>query len=363
MYSPAASSSETLLRTVRAPKRFVTPLRLSTVESYSMNRRTLLAAFVVYGVRPPIARAQRQAKVHRIGVLSARKVPSLDADPSFAAFFAGMRELGYVRGKDFVVEYRSADGDYERLPQLAAELVALQVDVILAAGGPTVAAAQKATTSIPIVIGTAGDPVGSGFVRSLARPGGNITGLTDVAADMGFKLLDTLLSAVPGLTHVGVLMNPGNPSHASYLASIDDGARRARVRVLRASARNAREIEAAFDLMVREKVRGAIALTDPAFNPELERIAALAARHRLPCISGHRQYVHAGGLISYGVDFAHNFHRAATYVDKILKGASPAELPVEQASRFELAVNLKAAKALGLSIPGAVLVRADEVVQ
>jgi len=328
-----------------------------------MNRRTLLGALAAYGVCPPLARAQRRAGVHRIGILSARKIPSLDADPQFAAFFAGMRELGYARGKDFVVEYRSADGDYERLPQLAAELVALQVDVILAAGGPTVAAAQKATRRIPIVIGTAGDPVGSGFVQSLARPGGNITGLTDVAADMGFKLLDTLLSAVPGLSRVGVLANPGNPSHASFRASIDDGARRARVTVLHAAARNAREIGPAFDLMVREKVRGVIALPDPAFNPEQERIAALAAKHRLPCVSGHRQYVHVGGLVSYGVDFAHNFHRAATYVDKILKGANPAELPVEQSSRFELAVNLKAAKALGLSIPGAVLVRADEVVQ
>jgi putative ABC transport system substrate-binding protein len=328
-----------------------------------MKRRTLLAALAAYSACPPLARAQRRAKVHRIGILSARKIPSLDADAQFAAFFAGMRELGYARGKDFVVEYRSADGDYERLPQLAAELVALQVDVILAAGGPTVAAAQKATRRIPIVIGTAGDPVGSGFVQSLARPGGNITGLTDVAGDMGFKLLDTLLSAAPGLSRVGVLVNPGNPSHPSYLASIEDGARRARVTVLRAAARNAREIGPAFDLMAREKVRGVIALPDPAFNPEQERIAALAAKHRLPCVSGHRQYVHVGGLISYGVDFAHNFHRAATYVDKILKGANPAELPVEQSSRFELAVNLKAAKALGLSVPGAVLVRADEVVQ
>lgn len=328
-----------------------------------MNRRTLLAALAAYGVYPSPARGQRQAKVHRIGILSARKISSLDADPQFAAFFAGMRELGYVRGKDFIVEYRSADGDYERLPQLAAELIALQVDVILAAGGPTVAAAQKATSRIPIVIATAGDPVGSGFVRSLARPGGNITGLTDVAADMGFKLLDTLLSAVPGLSPIGVLMNPGNPSHPTYLASIDDGAHRARVSVLRAPARNASEIEPAFNLMVREKVRGVIALTDAAFNSELEQIAALAARYRLPCVSGHRQYVHAGGLISYGVSFPHNFHRAATYVDRILKGVNPADLPVEQSSRFELAVNLKTAKALGLSIPDAVLIRADEVVR
>jgi putative ABC transport system substrate-binding protein len=328
-----------------------------------MNRRTLLAALALCGALPPIARAQRQAKVYRIGILSARKVPSVDDDPQFSAFFAGMRELGYVRGKHFVVEYRSADGEYESLPRLAAELVAVPVDVILAGGGPAVAAAQKATSRIPIVIATAGDPVGSGFVRSLARPGGNITGLTDVAADMGFKLLDTLLSAAPGVSRVGVLLNPGNPSHATYLASIEDGARRARVTVLRAPARTARDIDPAFESMAKENVRGVIALTDPAFNTEQERIATLAARHRLPCISGHRQYVHAGGLISYGVSFPHNFLRAATYVDKILKGANPADMPVEQSSRFELAVNLKAAKALGISIPNAVLIRADEVVR
>jgi putative ABC transport system substrate-binding protein len=328
-----------------------------------MNRRTLLAACAAYGLYAPLARAQPQGKVWRVGILSARKVPSLDADPQFAAFFAGMRELGYGRGKNLSIEYRSADGDYGRLPQLAAELVALNVDVILTAGAPTVAAAQKATTRIPIVIGTAGDPVGSGFVRTLARPGGNITGLTDVAADMGFKLLDTLLSAVPNLRHVGVLMNPGNPSHASFVASIEKGARGANVRVLRREARNELDIDAAFAAMAKEKVGGVIALTDPALNPHQQRIAALAAKHRLPCISGHRQYVHVGGLMSYGVDFAHNFHRAAAYVDKIFKGANPADLPVEQSSRFELAVNLKTAKALGLAIPGALLVRADEVVQ
>jgi putative ABC transport system substrate-binding protein len=330
----------------------------------AMRRRTLLAALAVYGLCAPLARAQeRQKKVWRLGILSARKVPSIDADPQFSAFFAGMGELGYLRGKNLSVEYRSADGDYERLPQLAGQLVALKVNVILVAGGPAVAAAQKSTTRIPIVMATAGDPVGSGFVRTLARPGGNITGLTDVAADMGIKLLDTLLSAVPGVTHVGVLANPGNPSHATYVNSIQHGARSVGAKVLRTEARNERDIEAAFGLMAREKVQGAIALTDPALNPQQRQIAALAAKHRLPCISGHRQYVHAGGLMSYGPDFAHSFHRAATYVDKIFKGANPADLPVEQSSRFELAVNLKAAKALGLTLPGALLVRADEVVQ
>jgi putative ABC transport system substrate-binding protein len=209
-------------------------------------------------------------------------------------------------------------------------------------------------------MGTAGDPVGSGFVRTLARPGGNITGLTDVAADMGFKLLDTLLSAYPACTSASP--EPGNPPTPPSRPASRKGLR-ANVRVLRRETRNERDIDAALAAMAKEKVSGVIALTDPALNPYQQQIAALAAKHRLPCISGHRQYVHAGGLMSYGVDFAHNFHRAAAYVDKIFKGANPADLPVEQSSRFELAVNLKTAKALGLAIPGALLVRADEVVQ
>lgn len=210
---------------------------------------------------------------------------------------------------------------------------------------------------------TAGDPVGSGFVRTLARPGGNITGLTDVAADMGFKLLDTLLSAVPGVTHVAVLLNPGNPSHATYVNSIQQGARSAGAKVLRVEARNERDIDSAFSMMAKEKVRGVIALPDPAFNTRQQQIAALAAKYRLPCISGYRQYVHAGGLMNYGPNFADSFRRAAAYVDRIFRGAKPGDLPVEQSTRFELAVNLKTARALGITIPGSVLVRADEVIQ
>lgn len=328
-----------------------------------MKRRTLLAAGAAYGLCMPLARAQPPGKVWRVGILSARKISSVETDAQFAAFFTGMRELGYVRGKNLAIEYRSAEGDYARLPQLAANLVSLDVDVILTAGAPTVAAAQKATTRIPIVMATVGDPVGTGFVRTLARPGGNITGLTDVAADMGFKLLDTLLSAVPGVTHVAVLYNPGNASHATYVKSIQQGARGAGAKVTPVEARSESDVDGAFSSMARERVRGVIALPDPVFNTVQQRIAALAAKYRLPCISGYRQYVHAGGLMNYGPDFADNFRRAASYVDKILKGANPADLPVEQSTRFELAVNLKTAKALGLTIPGALLVRADEVIQ
>jgi putative tryptophan/tyrosine transport system substrate-binding protein len=329
-----------------------------------MNRRGVLVVLGACALNRPLTLlAQRQGKVWRVGFLSARRVESIHSDVVYSGFPRGMRELGYVEGKNLAIELRSAEGNYARLAELAANLVELKVDVIVAVGATAVRAAQKATTTIPIVMGTAGDPVGSGFVKSLARPGGNITGLTDVASDMGFKLLDMLLNAVPGLTKVSVLLNPGNPSHPAYLASIQEGARTASAQIVRLPARTEQEIDSAFSMMAKEGVGGVIALPDPLFNTHQRQIAGLAAKHRLPCISGFRHYVRLGGLMNYGPDFAENLRRAASYVDKIFKGANPAELPVEQSSRFELAVNLKTAKALGLSIPSSLLVRADEVVE
>jgi putative ABC transport system substrate-binding protein len=329
-----------------------------------MNRRTVLAALGACALGMPwTALGQRQPKVWRVGILTGTAVSSPGSHWFWGAFLRGMSDLGYTEGKNIAIELRAAEGDYERLPRLAASLVASEVDVIVVAGAPTVAAAQKATTRIPIVIATAGDPVGSGFVKSLARPGGNITGLSDVASDMGFKLLDTLLSVAPGLTHVGVLLNPGNLSHVTFVRSIEEGARTTRVKILRLEAKSEREIDSAFSTMATEKVRGVIALPDSVFNARQHQIAELAAKHQLPCISGFRQYVHAGGLMNYGPDLADNPRRAAAYVDKIFKGAKPADLPVEQAARFELGVNLKTAKSLGLTIPTSVLIRADEVIK
>ena len=329
-----------------------------------MNRRGMLVVLGACALsRPFTLRAQGQGKVWRVGFLSARRVDSIQSDVVFSGFHRGMRELGYVDGKNLTIELRSAQGNYERLAELAANLVESRVDVIVAVGATAVRAAQKATTTIPIVMGTAGDPVGSGFVKSLARPGGNIIGLTDVASDMGFKLLDMLLSAVPGTRHVAVLLNPGNPSHTAYLASIVEGGRSTGAKILRLPARTESDIAGAFSTMAKENVGGVIALPDPFFNTQQRQIAELAAKLRLPCISGFRHYVHLGGLMNYGPDFSESLRRAASYVDKIFKGANPADLPVEQSSRFELAVNLKTAKALGLTIPGSLLVRADEVVQ
>lgn len=230
-------------------------------------------------------------------------------------------------------------------------------------GGASRRAAQQATTTTPIVIGTSGDPVGSGFVKSLARPGGNITGLSDIASDLGSKLLDLLLSTVPKLFHVAVLVNPDNSSHATILESIQAAAQSASVKIMPVRARTPQEIEKAFPLMAQENARAVIAAADALFNQQVRQIAELAAKHRLPSISGFRQYAEAGGLMNYGPDFADNFRRAAAYVDKIFKGAKPGDLPVEQSTRFELAVNVKTAKALGLTIPQTILLRADRVIE
>ena len=328
-----------------------------------MKRRRLLAALAALGACIPYARAQREGKVWRVGFLSARTVTSLNSDPIFHTFLPAMRELGYMEGRNLVVELRYAEGDPQRLSELASQLAKSRVDVIVATGATAIRAAQKATSTIPIVMGTVGDPVGAGFVKSLSRPGGNITGLTDVATDMGFKLLDVLLSVVAGLDSVAVLHNPANPSHPAYLASVQEGAGSRGVRVVPLAAGSAGEIEAAFGAMAKEKVRGLVFLPDPVFNNRPQQIATLAAAQRLPCVSGYSRYVHAGGLMNYGPDFSDNIRRAAAYVDRILKGANPAELPVEQSARFTLAINLTAAKTLGLTIPQSLLIRADEVIQ
>ena len=274
-----------------------------------------------------------------------------------------MRELGYAEGGNLKIEWRFADGRNELLPGMAAELVQLKPDIIVAAGAQAIGAAQKATTTIPIVMGTTGDPVGSGFVKSLAHPGGNITGLSDISSDLGAKLLDLLLRMVPKVTHVAVLTNPANPSHPTLLKSIQNAAQTAGIRITPVAASSAQEIESAFSVMIKEKAGAVIAAADALFNQQIRRIAELTAKHRLPSISGWPQYVAAGGLMNYGQDFGENFRRAATFVDKIFKGAKPADLPVEQPTKFELVINGKAAKALGLTIPQSLLISANKVIE
>jgi putative ABC transport system substrate-binding protein len=329
-----------------------------------ITRRKVLIALGAGALAAPFGSfAQQQGKIWRVGFLSLRPRPaSLDSDV-FGAFRLGMSELGYVEGKNLLIEWRFADNKYERLPALAAELVQMKVDVIVVAGAQDISAAQKATSMIPIVMATAPDPVGSGFVKTLARPGGNITGLSNVSAEVSPKHLEMLLGMVPKLSRVAVLVNPANSSHAMVLKSVQSAAQRTSSKILPVEARTAPEIEKAFSAMAREKAGAVIVARDALFNQQVRQIAELAAKNRLPTISGMREYVEAGGLMSYGASVTDQFRRAATYVDKIFKGAKPGDLPVEQSTKFELLINRKTAKALGLTIPQSLLISADKVIE
>jgi putative ABC transport system substrate-binding protein len=279
------------------------------------------------------------------------------------AFRQGLRELGYVEGRNIVIETRSAEGKSERLPGLAAELVRLTVDVIVAASPPATEAAKQATSTIPIVFALSGDPVAAGLVASLARPGGNVTGLATISQDLVGKQLELLKEVAPKISRVAVLQNPSNSGHALSLPSAEGAARTLGVQLQIQKAGNPAEIEAAFAAMTRQHAGGVLVLRDALFREQRTQIAALAAKRRLPAVYGLREQAEAGGLMAYGASAPYNFRRAATYVDKILKGAKPADLPVEQPTKLELVINLKTAKALGLTIPPSLLGRADHVVE
>lgn len=330
-----------------------------------MNRRETVCALVALGAAaaPLACLAQQQGKVWRVGFLS----PQTRSDPLISqyndAFLKGMRDLGYVEGRNLVVEWRFADGKSERLPGMAAELVQLKVDIIVAVSSPAISAAQKATTTIPIVMATTGDPVGSGFVKSLARPGGNITGLSNMGGDLGPKLLDLLLSVVPKLSRVAVLVSPTSTTYRAISESVQASARKTAVKTLMAEASTPQDIENAFTMMARDNADAVLVGAAPFFTLHKQQIAELALKYRLPSVFGNRSIVEAGGLMSYAQNFVENYQRSATYVDRILKGAKPGDLPVEQPTQFDLVVNLKTAKALGLTIPQSILLRADEVIE
>ena len=287
---------------------------------------------------------------------------SLDTD-YVGAFLKGMRELGYVEGKNLVIEWRFAEGRTELLPVLAAELVRMQVDVIVINGTAAAIAAQKATATIPIVFPNTGDPVGAGFVKSLARPGGNMTGLSNISSDIVAKHLEMLLSMVPKLSRVAVLLNPTNKPNISNLERVQSAAQKTSVKILPVEARTASEIDKAFSAMAQDKAGAVIVINDTFFIQQQRQIAELAAKNRLASISMVREYAEAGGLMSYGSSISDNWRRVATYVDKIFKGAKPADLPVEQPTKFELVINGKTAKALGLTIPQSLLISADKVIE
>ena len=342
----------------------MTKLAASLPGSNFLRRRQFLIALGACVLTAPFGSfAQQQGKIWRVGFLSQRNRPiSFDSD-IFGAFRQGMRELGYVEGKNLVIEWRFADSQYERLPGLALELAQMKMDVLVAGGNDAPLAMQKATTTIPIVMANASDPVGSGLIKSLARPGGNITGLTTISYDLGPKRLEMLLGMVPKLSRVAVLVNPANTVHTRSLKQVQAAAQKLGVKILPVEARTAPEIEKAFSVMAREKAGAVMVERDALFNQQVRQFAELAMKHRLPSIFGIREYVEAGGLMSYGPNNVDGFRRAATYVDKILKGAKPGDLPVEQPTTFELFINRKTAKALGLTIPQSLLISADKVIE
>ena len=328
-----------------------------------VHRRDFLIAAGALLAAPLAAEAQQAAKVARIGYLSTN-LAALPNRPE--AFRQGLRDLGYVEGRNLVIEYRYAEGKVEQLPALAAELVALKVDVIVASGTLAALAAKQATSTLPIVFSPAGDPVGSGLVTSLARPGGNVTGLSAFAPELVGKRLELLKQAVPGVSRVAVLWQPGafgERAEMDTLKRAEVAARDLGVPLQFVEARGPADFDRAFSDMTRARAGALTVLASNMFNSEGRRLVGLAAKNRLPALYSARELVDAGGLMSYGANLADLNRRAATYVDKILKGTKPADLPVEQPTKFELVINLKTAKALGLTIPQSVLARADEVIQ
>ena len=328
-----------------------------------MNRRTFLSALTGSLLAAPLAAgAQQVGKVSRIGYLSAG---SDTANPRVReAFRQGLRELGWVEGQNIIIEYRWAEGRFDRLPDLAAELVRLKVDVLVAAPTPAALAAKNATGTIPIVGMSLTDPIGLGLVASLARPGGNVTGVSySVGAEIFGKDLELLKEVVPRVRRVAVLSNPASPARPLTISNVKDAARSLGLQLQLLEARGPRDFDGAFAAMAKERVGALLVVTDPAFIPHRARLVDLAVKNRLPSIFTQREDAEAGGLMSYGPRLSDLHRRGATYVDKILKGAKPADLPVEEPTKFELVINLKPAKALGLTIPPSLLQRADQVIE
>jgi putative ABC transport system substrate-binding protein len=329
-------------------------MRLYTVGLVATLALALLLAPLAPEAQPP-------THVHRIGALSALGTTP-GQNPFVEAFLEGMRALGYVEGQHFVLEYRGAEGQFEGFPDLAAELVRLKVEVIVAQGTPAALAAKHATTMIPVVMVGVGDPVGSGLVASLARPGGNITGLSTLSPELVGKQLEFLKDVHPAVSRVALLWNPANPIHALMVREAEVAAQALGVQLHRVEARGPEVLDRAFAAMTSAHAGALLVLGDPMFFAHRSRLAELAATSRLPTIHNVRAFVEAGGLLSYGASIPDQWRRAATYVDKILKGAKPADLPVEQPTKFELIINLKTAEALGLTIPPVLLFQADEVI-
>jgi len=334
-------------------------------EAEAMRRRefiTLLGGTVVTALTSwPLATRSQESKPPLVGILQAGAAASMS--PSLDAFRDAMQKLGYIEGRNIRFEYRFADGVIDRLSGLASELVALNPSLIVSGPLPASLAAQKATSTIPIVMGTGADPVGFGLVKSLAHPGGNITGVANFAEELASKQLDLMRELLPGLSRVAVLINVTNPLHVPQWRETQAAAIKAAIAVVPFEIHRAEQLEAAFDAFAREQAGALLVPPDATFSTHRQRIAELAAAARLPAVYFTRAEAEVGGLMSYGPDIREGYRRAATYVDKILKGAKPGDLPVEQPTKIEFVINLKTAKALGLEIPPQLLARADEGIE
>jgi putative ABC transport system substrate-binding protein len=320
-----------------------------------MDRRAFLAGSLALLAAPLAAGAQQAGTIPRIGLL--------DYAPFWEPFRQGLRELGYLEGQNVILEYRRTEGRYDRLPDFAIEFAHLKLDVIVAYGTPATQAAKRATSTIPIVMVGTGDPLRTGLVPSLARPEGNVTGNSIMTIDIASKRLQLFMEAVPKLSRVAFLWNPSNAVNAVHFEEMKLAARILGVSLLSLEARSPDELENAFGAMIRARPHGLMVTADAMLTLQIGRILDVAATSRLPTLYQLKENVEAGALMSYGPSLPELFRRAATYVDKILKGAKPADLPVERPTKFELVINLKTAKTLGLTIPQSVLLRADEVIQ
>jgi putative ABC transport system substrate-binding protein len=333
-----------------------------------MNRRTAIRRLATFFLATAsLAHAQQATKVPRVGYLSTGSAPSPALErpnPTVESFRQGLRELGYVEGKNIIVEYRYAENKFERLPDLAAELVRLKVDVIVTGGTPAIRAAQHATNTIPIVMTNVGDPIAAGFVASLAHPGGNITGFTNLSPDLSTKRLELLKEVSPKIRRVAVFQNAAQ--HGPALKEVEKAAKFLRVQLLSPEVRGLDDLEMAFAAVTRERADALMTLPNTRLRMNRRTripIVEFTLKHRLPSMYEGTEYVEAGGLMSYGQDEMANVRLAATYVDKILKGTKPADLPVQQPMRFEFVVNIKAAKQIGLTVPPNLLVRAQKVIR
>jgi putative tryptophan/tyrosine transport system substrate-binding protein len=328
-----------------------------------MRRREFITLLGGVAAWPLAARAQQAGKVWRVGFLASGQRPVSIESSQYGGFLQGMRELGHVEGADFIIEWRFAEGRPELYPVLAAELARAQVDIVVAGNSTAVRPVQQASGTIPIVVAVSTDPVGTGLVASLARPGGYVTGLATSADDTAPKQLELLAMAVPNLSRVGVLSSPDNPDSAPILKSAQATAPTAGLQLVPVEARNLQGIESAFATLTKERAEALMVVGGGVFNAQRQRLVELALLNRLPTIYRAREDVEAGGLMSYGESFRDLNRRTASYVDKIMKGAKPADLPVEQPTRFDLVINRKTADALGLTIPPALYVFANEVIE